>query len=163
MSWTDTMILWNLMGNLKKNLNSTSQTFCFPFCVLEPTKRGEGSRNFLEFRDPHKNVRQLTNEHHLTFMCYPSMFLFLNPNLKTKLKLHGVGVYFTLSPNFEKSTIYILIEFSEQIAGKTLCQDWCKQSLHFLQSLGDATNYQNDSLIDFVSDSQVGRLILFCL
>ena len=107
-SWTDTTISWNnLMWNLKKNLNSTSQTFCFPFCVLEPTKRGEESRNFLEFRDPHKNVRQLTNEHHLTFMCYPSLFLFLSPNLKTKLKLRGVGIFYPFTQLWEVYNLHI--------------------------------------------------------
>ena len=107
-SWTDTTISWNLMRNLKKDLNSTSQTFCFPFFVLEPTKRGEGSRNFLEFRDPHKNVRQLTNEHHLTFMCYPSLFLFLSPNLKTKLKLHwGVGIFYPFTQLWEVYNLHI--------------------------------------------------------
>ena len=106
LDWHPT-ISWNLMWNLKKNLNSTSQTFCFPFCVLEPTKRGEESRNFLEFRDPHKNVRQLTNEHHLTFMCYPSLFLFLSPNLKTKLKLRGVGIFYPFTQLWEVYNLHI--------------------------------------------------------
>jgi hypothetical protein len=79
----------------KKELEFNFTNVLFPIlCFGTDKKGGEGSRNFLEFRDPHKNVRQLTNEHHLTFMCYPSLFLFLSPNLKTKLKLRGVGIFY---------------------------------------------------------------------